>query len=79
MLLTQYNFWIRLGGFVIILKEGVRLMQGICVEIIRSQMDERAFSLVVPFSQPFIGVVLALLIIWKADWIAAKLISIGSH
>ena len=79
MLLVQYNFWIRLGGFVMILKEGVKLIQGISTEIIRSQMDDRAFSFVIPFSQPFIGVVLALLIIWKADWIADKLASIGTR
>ena len=78
-LLTQYNFWIRLSGITMILREGIRLIQGASMEIARSQMDEHAFSFIIPISQPFVGVVLALLIIWKADGIAAKLTSIGNR
>ena len=79
VILTQYSFWIRLAGILILLSEGVGLIRGVSAEVIRSQMEERMLNLFAPGVQAFIGIGLGLLIIWKADWIAEKVNSITNY
>ena len=71
-ILIQYSFWIRLSGILMMLREGTNLIQWISAEFMKSQMDERQMNFLSLTLQAFVGIIVGLLVIWKADWIAEQ-------
>lgn len=79
VILTQYSFWIRLAGIMMILREIKNLIQWMTAEFVKSQLEAYAHNLYAPVFQALVGVGLAVLIIWKADWIAEKVNRIANY
>ena len=76
--LTSYAFWIRLLGIVTFLNSGIALLGHLVTDLaVKRQFAFGGFWIVQSGSQ-LVSALVALGVIWKADWIAEKLRKFGS-
>ena len=74
-ILTQYSFWIRLTGIVILLHSGIDLFSSLATSLGLTAVGNHSWQYIVP---KLVSTILALWVLWKADWIAEKVKSIGT-
>ncbi len=71
--LGSYAFWIRLLGIYTFLTSGTKFFSQIVTELAAKRQFEIGAFWMIKSGTQLVSALLALLIIWKADWIASKL------
>ena len=76
--LASYGFWIRLIGIFTFLTSATNFFSQLAIELaVKRRIDHGAFWMI-RSGQELLAVIVALFIIWKADWIAETLGKLGS-
>ena len=78
MLLTQYGFWIRLLAIMTLLDSFIQFVSHFATELVNARPFRINSFASMQTVTDCISFLLALLVLWKADWIAEKVKSIGS-
>ena len=76
--LGSYAFWIRLLGIFTFLTSGTRFFSQMVMELATKRQFQFGSFWMIKSGTQLVSAVLALLIIWKADWISDKLGKIKS-
>lgn len=75
--LASYPFWIRLFGIFIFLTQGISFFSHLVMDVASHQRFFTGSYWMLQSGMALVSAMLALVVIWKADWIAAKLEKLG--
>ena len=76
--LTSYAFWIRLFGIFTFLTSGIHFLGRFTMNVALKRAFVAASFWKYDAGAELVSALLAIIVIWKADWIAAKLERLGS-
>lgn len=76
--LASYPFWIRLFGIFIFLTQGISFFSHLVMDAASHQRFFTGSYWMLQSGTALVAAMLALVVVWKADWLAAKLERLGS-